>query len=309
VWNHYLRGAYFPVGGGGSIARTIAPSIERAGGAIFVDAEVERVLIEGGRAVGVRLADGREVRAPVVVSNTGVINTYQKLLPPGYEPAAIREGVRKVGPSIGYVCLTLGFKHTDQELGLTGTNLWIYRDADHDGNYARFLADPEAPLPLVYVSFPSAKDPSFAERHPGRSTVDVILPTRYDWFAQWEGSRWKKRDADYEALKARFTDRLLEVVYEKRPQLRGKIDIAELSTPLSTRHFTNYARGELYGLDHTPARYDIPLRAETPVKGLFLTGQDLVTCGVSGALFGGLITASVIAGPGAFAAAMMGHRG
>jgi all-trans-retinol 13,14-reductase len=308
VWNHYVRGAHFPIGGGAAIARTIAPGIERAGGAIFVDAEVASVLVEGGRAVGVRMADGREVRAPVVVSDAGAVNTFQKLLPEGHTPAPIREGMRKVGHSIGYVCLYLGFRHTDRELGLEGTNLWIYRDADHDGNYARFLADPEAPLPLVYVSFPSAKDPSFAERYPGRATVDVIMPTRYDWFAQWEGTRWKKRGDDYEALKQRFTDRLLAVVYEKLPQLRGKIDVAELSTPLTTRHFTNYEKGELYGLDHTPARYDIPLRAETPVKGLFLTGQDLVMCGVSGALFGGLITAAAIAGPGAFAAVMLGHR-
>jgi all-trans-retinol 13,14-reductase len=308
VWNHYVRGAYFPVGGAGAIARTIAPAIERAGGAIFIDAEVASVLVEGGRAVGVRMADGRQVRAPVVVSDAGAANTYRRLLPPEHVPASIRDGLTRVGASVGYVCLYLGFKHTDRELGLDGTNLWIYRGADHDGSYGSFLADPEAPLPLVYVSFPSAKDPSFAERYPGRATVDVIVPTRYDWFAQWEGTCWKKRGADYEALKDRFTQRILDVLFTKLPQLRDKIDVAELSTPLSTRHFSGHVRGELYGLDHTPARYDFPLRAETPVKGLYLTGQDLVTCGVSGALFGGLITAAAIAGPGAFVAAMRGHR-
>jgi all-trans-retinol 13,14-reductase len=308
VWNHYLRGAYFPVGGGSAIARTIAPAIERGGGAIYIDAEVASVIVEGGAATGVRMADGREIRAPIVISDAGAANTFKRLLPAEHVPASLREGLRRVGPSVGYVCLYLGFKHTDRELGLAGTNLWIYRDADHDGSYARYLADPEAPLPLVYASFPSAKDPSFAERFPGRATVDVIVPARYDWFSPWEGTRWKKRGDDYEALKARFTQRILDVLFEKVPQLRGKIDVAELSTPVTTRHFANHDRGELYGLDHTPARYALPLRAQTPVKGLFLTGQDLVTCGVSGALFGGLITATAIAGPGAFVAAMRGHR-
>ena len=64
-----------------------------------------------------------------------------------------------VSRSSSYFSLCLGFKHTDQELGLTGTNLWLYPDAQHDLNTARFEADPGAPFPMVYVSFPSAKAP------------------------------------------------------------------------------------------------------------------------------------------------------
>jgi all-trans-retinol 13,14-reductase len=70
---------------------------------------------------------------------------------------------------------------------------------------------------------------------------------------------------------------------------------AELSTPLSTRHFANYGRGEIYGLNHTPARFaERMLKPATPIKGLFLTGQDICTAGVGGAAFGGVITASAV---------------
>jgi all-trans-retinol 13,14-reductase len=154
------------------------------------------------------------------------------------------------------------------------------------------------------VSFPSAKDPTWKDRHPGRATVDVIVPARYEWFSAWEGTRWKKRGPDYDALKARLTERILDVTFAKLPQLRGKIDVAELSTPLTTKHFAGYEKGELYGLDHTPERYRMNLRAQTEIPGLYLTGQDLVSCGVSGAMFGGLLTATAIAGPGALMAAM-----
>jgi len=69
----------------------------------------------------------------------------------------------------------------------------------------------------------------------------------------------------------------------------------ELSTPLTTEHFCNYSRGELYGVDHTPDRFRQRfLRSHTPIKGLYLTGQDVVTCGVAGALFGGVLTAAAI---------------
>lgn len=293
---HYLGGAWYPVGGAGSIAKAFAPVIEQAGGALRHSAEVEQITIESGRAVGVRMLDGNTFRAGLVISDAGAANTFDRLLPSGAIPSSFRSALRAAAPSVGYVCLYLGFKHSDAELGLTGTNLWLYPDAKHDANIARFLADPSAPLPLVYASFPSAKDPSFQERFPGRATIDLITLCPWDWVARWKDTSWMKRGAEYGELKARFTERLLEALYARLPQLRGKVDHAELSTPLTTRHFASHPRGELYGLDHDPARYRLRLRAQTPVKGLYLTGADLVCAGVAGGLMAGVITAGAILG-------------
>ena len=65
----------------------------------------------------------------------------------------------------------------------------------------------------------------------------------YQWFAKWEQSPWKKRGNEYEAFKARLCERLLEPLYAHCPQLVGKIDHIELSTPLSTLHFTAHPQG------------------------------------------------------------------
>jgi all-trans-retinol 13,14-reductase len=218
-------------------------------------------------------------------------------LPEDARPRAWTRALASVTPSVSYLSLYLGYAATDAELGLTGTNLWLYPDERHDENYERFAANPDAPFPVVYCSFPSAKDPDFQKRHPGHATVDVITMARWDWFAPWRDTKWKKRGADYEALKARFTERLLEVLHRRLPQLEGREAHVELSTPLSTAHFAGHPKGELYGLDHTPVRFSLPLRARTPVDGLFLTGADLATCGVAGALLGGLITSGSILGP------------
>jgi all-trans-retinol 13,14-reductase len=48
---------------------------------------------------------------------------------------------------------------------------------------------------------------------------------------------------------------LLEALYEHVPEAKGKVDCHELSTPLSTKHFANYARGEIYGVSFTPERF------------------------------------------------------
>jgi all-trans-retinol 13,14-reductase len=53
--------------------------------------------------------------------------------------------------------------------------------------------------------------------------------------------------------------------------------------------------GEIYGLDHPPARFAKEyLKPVTPIKNLFLTGQDIVTVGIGGALMSGVLTASAI---------------
>ncbi len=295
VAHHYFAGAYYPVGGAGRIAASIAPLIAAAGGAIFVNAEVAAIVVERGRATGVRMTDDTVMRAPVIISDAGALNTFDRLL-----PRAIAERHRMLPtpqtcrPSVAHVCLYIGLQHTAEELELPKANLWIYPDEQHERTFARMLADPGAPQ-AAYISFPSAKDPDFTRRHPGRATIDVIALCPYDSVARWETTRWKKRPDAYGAFKEKLAQQLLALVYRHVPQIEGKVDTYELSTPLTTRHFANYAGGELYGLDHIPARFrERLLRPRTPLPGLFLTGQDVATCGVVGALMGAVLSASAV---------------
>jgi len=298
VFNHYLGGGAYPVGGSARIADTVAPLIEAAGGQIIIGAEVSTVLVESGRAVGVRMADGRELRAELVISDAGVPNTVFRLLPEGAPGRdALLATLKHTTRSASHVCLYAGLEHTDTELGLGRSNLWVYPSADQDGDFARYLADPEAPLPLAFISFPSAKDPDFGRRHPGKATIEVVGIAPYEWFRQWEDTGWMKRGEEYEALKEELSGRLLEVLEREVPQVKGLIAYHELSTPLSTRHFAGYDEGEIYGLEHTPTRFrERALRPRTGLKGFYLTGQDVCTAGIAGALFGGTVAASAILG-------------
>lgn len=292
---HYQKGASYPVGGSAQIAATILPVIEGAGGTTLVRAEVTAVIAHKGRAQGVRMADGSTFEAPLVISDAGFYNTMYKLLPQPYKTQVPSMEALGLEPSVGHFCLYIGLKEDASALGLGTTNLWIYPSYDHNSSSANFMADPNADLPLTYISFPSAKDPDWARRYPGRSTIEIITVAPYAWLKQWESGRWRHRGEDYEAYKEQISQRLLEKLYQHVPQVKGKIDTYELSTPLSTQHFANYPFGELYGLAHTPARFQQRmLRARTPLKGLYLTGQDLVTCGVAGALYGGGLTTSAL---------------
>jgi len=299
VAKHYFQGGNYPVGGSARMAETIAPKIGKGGGKLLTNAEVEEILIEGGKAVGVRMADGRELRAPLVISNAGAPNTYGRLLPPAAR-AQIGFGpeLAKIAPSASHLSLYIGFEHNSAALDLPKTNYWLYPDEyDHDLNVERFMADDRAPLPVVYISFPSAKDPDFENRHPGKATVEIVTLAPWERFAAWKDKPWMRRGDDYQAVKDGYAERMLEQLYRVQPQLRGKVAYSELSTPLSTRHFTAYEHGEIYGLDHDPNRFEGRfLRPQSPIPNLYLTGQDVVTCGIGAALFSGYLTVSAITG-------------
>jgi all-trans-retinol 13,14-reductase len=298
IARHYLNGGYYPVGGASKIAESIIPQIQSSGGEVFTYAEVKKIIIEQGRAVGVLMTDGTQIKVPMVISNAGAFNTYQKLISTttsklfGYD-----EKLKNIKRSCTNVGLFIGLKDTAENLGLPKTNFWVYLDEKHDDNIDAFFSDYEKPLPVVYISFPSAKDPTFESRYPGRATIEIVAPANYQLFSKWKGTTWGKRGEEYEALVDIFSARMLEVLYKKMPQLKGKIDYYEASTPLSTEFFCFYENGEIYGLEHDPKRFTQGwLQPKSKIPGLWLTGQDVLSCGVAGAMIAGFITAVKILG-------------
>jgi all-trans-retinol 13,14-reductase len=211
--------------------------------------------------------------------------------------ARVLAQLQQLPPSPGHLCLYVGLTLPSTAPRLDPGNLWVHPGPDFDGNVLRSAANPDAPLPFLYISFPSAKNPAFAAMYPGHHTIEVVTTAPYEWFRHWEGARWKKRGADYEAFKQRLAARLLDALYRHVPVARGAVTTWELSTPLSTRHFTNQPIGEIYGLPHSPARFSLRcLGPRTPVRNLFVTGQDVTLCGVVGALSAAMVTASALLG-------------
>lgn len=305
VAQHYFKGAAYPVGGASRIAAAANRVIEAAGGQLLIRAEVRSILVQDHRAVGVELADGQKIHAPLVISGAGARQTARRLLSPENSARlAFTDQLDRVGPSCSMLCLFVALGGSDQELGLKTTNLWDHHSFDHDANLAAFQADPNRPFPVVYMSFQSAKDPTFQKRYPGTSAVQVLAPTNYGWFQPWETTAWHHRPEDYDQLKQQFTERLLAKLYEHVPQARGRVKHAELGTPLSIRHFANHPSGETYGLAHSPERFALrSLRPQTAIRGLYLTGVDVALCGIAGALASGYLTASAVLHKNAMSAA------
>jgi all-trans-retinol 13,14-reductase len=273
----------------------------------------------------VRLADGREIKSNVVISNAGLVNTYNKLLPPDTLLASpqMQQHLQQAaasGTSVAVVVLYLGFNEPlVPEFQGFGT-LRVYPSADHDGNYSRSMADPEAPSAIIEICCHDGREQimtdnpagaaaaaaavaagSSGSSSSGGSTVQVIVGANYNWFKEWSGTKWHQRGEGYEAFKQKLQDKLMQKLGELFPNLPGRVVCSELSTPLSTEHFARWPRGGIYGINASPERYRQTnghgWGPTTPLPGLLLTGQDVVGDGIMPAFLSGTLAAQVAGGP------------
>jgi all-trans-retinol 13,14-reductase len=295
VVRHYLDGGNYPVGTSRRIAETAVDYLEKLGGEVYVNAGVDEIIVSNKQAAGVKLLNGAEIMAPIIISSAGVFNTYETFLRKSNNYPKLSKKLNNVNQTGSYVSLYLGLNKSAEELKLNDTNLWIYPSYNHDENVENFIKNSNSELPLVYISFPSAKDRYFIDNKLQYATIEVVTVANWPDYAKWKDLPWKNRGKEYEALKEQITQRLLSIVYKNVDGIENVIDYSELSTPLSVRNLANYSHGELYGIDHTPNRFKEKwLKPKSDIKNLFLTGQDITSVGVTSALFSGLITASAI---------------
>jgi len=300
--SHFLEGAAYPVGGPASIAQAVVPVIESRGGRCLTMATAVAILVEKGRACGVVLKGHGLVKARKVVSAVGAYSTFVTLVPEEVSQQIpdlwrARKGLEKDEPpsTSARAMAFVAFKGSQRDLGLPAANVWV--NSSEPGAFASVL-----------IAFPSCKDPNWQAQHPSTSICEIVVDVTFPDYAQWtddDGVKTTKPHEHQRAVKAAMTERMLNVMYEHFPALKDKMDFFESSVALSSGHATAASRKALgYALKPTPARYRAAadwLKPATALPGLYLAGQDVVSCGVLGSLVGALCCASAASTLGAAA--------
>lgn len=293
VMAHYLEGAAYPVGGGAAIAKGLVPVIEAAGGSARAGTAVSNVLLEDNKAVGVRTQSGETFKAPSIVSSVGARETVKYLLPENIRQQDWAAEIASFKPSVCHFEVFLGFEGDISRYGATRSNHWFYESWDH--STAIWAAQDNEPISMMFVSFPSLKDPKHNPGPSNKHTGEMMVLADWSSVAKFASSGAKTNAEEWKTFKQNVEDRLMAFFAEKFPALAPLVVYHELGTPIATESFTRHEQGGFYGMETTPRRMlSSALNARTPVSGLFLTGQDVMTPGIAGALTGGMFCAAAI---------------
>nr|WP_218885402.1 phytoene desaturase family protein [Kineococcus aurantiacus] len=246
-------GAWYVRGGLHRLARAVADRAVDNGARIHTDAPVAAVLQSGTRAGGVRLADGTEVAADVVVSAVDAARLYRDLLPrPRLQPQ------RRLRSSSGFVLLlaldgrTPGLRHHT-----------VLFPPDYDAEFADLAAGRPVADPTVYVSAPD--DPAL---RPGDDCEAWFVLVNAPVHDPGRGTDWQ--DA---GLVARYTRTVLDTMARRGLDVRHRLRWSEVRTPADLERLTGSDGGAIYGTASNGARSAFLRPANrSPVPGLFLVG-------------------------------------
>ncbi|KAL6638706.1 hypothetical protein ACP70R_023817 [Stipagrostis hirtigluma subsp. patula] len=249
----------YPLGGSGAIIDALVRGIEKFGGRLTLRSHVEKILIENGRAVGVKLRSGQVVRAKkAVVSNASMWDTLD-LLPPNVVPKSYEDKVKATPQCESFMHLHLGFdeENAREDLGIHHivVNDWN-KGVDGEQN-------------VVLISVPSALGKGLAP--PGKHILHAYTPGT-EPFSLWEGL--DRKSAEYRRLKEERSEVMWKAVeLALGPRFsREKCDVKMVGTPLTHKRFLRRNRGT-YGPAIKAGEATFPGQA-TPIPQLFCCGDS-----------------------------------
>lgn len=296
--DYYFEGAYYPRGGGHAIPDALIGQIREHRGEVVLGVEVERILVEAGHAIGVRLADGREVRADIVVSNADPRMTWGKLVDPEHVGARLRARIRHLRYSISNLSLFLAVDMDLRAAGFDSGNVWYSHTPDVEAAFAiaeRTDLSKVEEFPGLFFNVTTLKDPSL--RNDGLHTIEAMVPVSSRAFDRWRNTWPNERPYDYLRLKERLTEKVLDTVERIVPGLRERVVFCSLGTPLTNMHFVRASEGSIYGTQKSLRNlgpFGFPVRTHIP--GLYQCGASILTAGINGVSTSGLAVAAAALG-------------
>ncbi|MEB3264313.1 MAG: carotenoid isomerase [Synechococcus sp.] len=264
--DRHAGGINYPRGGVGVIAEKLVAGLRNHGGEIRYRARVTEVLIEGGQAVGVKLAGGEELRARRVVSNATRWDTFagapggegsvsHPLVDAAHTPAAEARWRRRYKPSSSFLSLHLGVEASVIPEGFHCHHLLL-----------EDWSEMEAEQGVIFVSIPTLLDPSLAPE--GRHIVHTFTPSAIEpWRSLSPAAYRAKKEADA----ARLVQRLEAIL----PGLGAAIRHREIGTPRTHRRFLGRSGGSYGPIPalRLPGLLPMPFN-RTGLPGLYCVGDS-----------------------------------
>ena len=238
------------------VADAFVTALAKHGGEFVARTTVEKILVEEGRVTGVRLAGGRVIRAPLVVSNADARQTFEELVGAEQLPASFMRNFRRLHPSLSavvvYAATSLDLRQHD-----AAHETFVSRHWDHNETHRDILAGRPGGM---WINVPTLVDPSLAPA--GEHIVITTSLAPFDIGKPWGDER------------SRYTEALVNEVEGVYPGFRDAITHIETATPATLQRFGRNSQGAIYGWANTASQAGTkrPNR-QTPIRGLYLAGH------------------------------------
>jgi phytoene desaturase len=252
-------GLYYPMGGMYRVAEALTAIAEKLGVEFIYNAPVEKILVEGKRATGLLLADGRTLSADIVVANADLGYVYRSLLPD--------DGTSKRLDRKEYGCATLMFYWgLDKQYPQLGPHNLFLHDAYRQSFDDIFKRNTMPDVPNFYIHAPARLDPSVAPA--GEDTWYVAVPV---------GHIDEENPQDFKAMQAKarafILNRLAEI---GMPDVEAHIQTEVSFVPPDWKKRYNLTRGSAHGLSHklTQMAYFRPQKKHKRYQNLYFVGAS-----------------------------------
>ena len=264
----------FAKGGNGSVSAAIAAAAREAGAEIRTGAPVARVLVSNGRARGVVLEDGEEIRARIVVSSADPRRTFMQLVGTAHLPAEFVQAIErfkfrgssgKVNLALSelpdFTCLPGNGPHLRGAISISPSVEYLERAYD-DAKYGEVSRKP-----YMDIVIPSMIDPSMAP--PGRHVMSIFVQ-----YVPWNvNGGWTA------ARTAAFGDAVVDTLSEYAPNLRRAILHRQVITPADIERTVGLSEGNIFqgelALQQMFFLRPVPAWAQyaTPIVALYQCGS------------------------------------
>ncbi len=245
---------------GGSLAfsRAIEARFRELGGELHYTARVARILVENGRAVGIRLASGEKHRADAVISAADGHTTLFELLEGRYVDDELRVLYQRnpLFPGILQVAFGVRRRFDDVPHVVMGISLPLPEPLQIAGQEHRRV--------LVEID---NHDPTLAPE--GRTVLKVLVHTDY---ARW--AALSQNPERYAEEKERVASQFLAALEKRFPGISSQVEMRDVATPVTFEHYTGNWKGAYEGWLPTPeAMRKSPRRTLPGLESFFMAGQ------------------------------------
>ena len=267
-------GGYYVKRRSQDLSYALMEAIEEAGGKVWLETEAVGITMKDGAVSGVKLNDGRTIKAKAVISNASVPATTRMLpeeMVSTHASGKARKYLDKLNtyrPSLSTFIVWLGLNQEIRDK-VKGYEIFIEPHYDPEESYQGCLAcDPKRTG--IGVTIYDNAYPGYSA--PRTSTVSILTLSGYEPWRRFEADYFAGRKQTYQEEKERITEELINLA-EKWviPGLRSMIEVKEAATPLTNLRYTKNPEGAIYGYEQSlDNAYMNRIKNTTPFKGLYL---------------------------------------